>query len=439
MENETLFEKVDHKDDGQALRPLSYRMRPETFEQFAGQEHILGKGKILRRMIEHDCFQSVVLWGPPGCGKNSLASMIALMTKRDFVSINAVEANTSHLRKTVETSRFHLQQSGRRTLLFIDEIHRFNKAQQDLLLPYVEAGDVVLIGATTHNPVFSLISPLRSRSHIFELKALKKDDIRKILNFSLEKENERLKRNIKVEKGAFDLIVEKCGGDARIALNTLETAISTTDKKSPAITVQLVSECLPYAAVRYDKDESEHYDTISIFIKSLRGSDPDAALYWLGKMISAGEDPLFIARRLAIFASEDIGMADPRALIIADSTMRLVGEIGLPESRIILSQAVIYMATAQKSNASYMAIDSVLQEIQSQGVEHVPEFVRKTPSERTEEYKYSHDFRNGISGQDYREAEKIYYNPKDTGYESIIRKRIGLWRKIKSKKKSGKR
>ena len=385
MENYTLFENIEDQDT-LYQRPLAFRMRPKSFDEFVGQEHIVGSDKLLRKMIQTDCFQSIILWGPPGCGKNSLASLIAFLTRRNFVSINAVEANTNTLRKTVETAKFRLKQSGKRSLLFIDEIHRFNKAQQDLLLPYVEEGDIAMIGATTHNPVFSLITALRSRSHVFELKPLKKREIITVLKAAVKKEREKEVEKFRIEEGVFEMIAEKCGGDARIALNTLEIAIAVSCGDN-VITADIVSECLPFAAVRYDKDESEHYDTISIFIKSMRGSDPDGAVYWLGKMIAGGEDPLFIARRLAIFASEDIGMADPRALQIADSTLRLVSEIGMPEARIILSHAAIYMATSPKSNASYQAIDNVLRDIQSHSSNAVPDFVRKT-TEQPKNHKF---------------------------------------------------
>ncbi|MCK5706135.1 MAG: replication-associated recombination protein A [Candidatus Aureabacteria bacterium] len=434
MDDISLFSEIDNKKSSLS-RPLAYRMRPCSFDDFIGQENILGKDKLLRRMILNDCLQSVILWGPPGSGKNSLASLMAFLTKREFVSINAVESNTNALRKTAQNARYNLNHLNKRTLLFIDEIHRFNKAQQDLLLPYVEEGDLTLIGATTHNPVFSLITALRSRSHIFELKPLRKSDIRIILINALQSINKDKKDKVTVSDDVIDRIADRCGGDARIALNTLELSLQTYHKTAP-ITVDVIDECLPHAVVKYDKDESEHYDTISIFIKSMRGSDPDAAVFWLGKMLASGEDPLFIARRIAIFASEDIGMADPQALLIADSSMRLVAEIGMPEARIILSHAVIYMSTALKSNASFSAINAVLSDIESNGVEDIPDFIRKTPNKNNEKYLYSHNYKEGITGQDYRSEKKLYYNPKDTGYESVIRKRIGLWKKIKARNSS---
>jgi putative ATPase len=432
MEN-TLFSKKDNTSD-MNLRPLAYRMRPARLEDFIGQGHILDEGKLLNRLIGKDCIQSVILWGPPGCGKNSLALLIASLTKRNFISLNAVESDTQHLRKTVETSRFNLQQFSKKTVVFIDEIHRFNKAQQDLLLPYIEEGDITLIGATTYNPVYSLIGALRSRSHIFELKPLKKEDIIKIIKKAIQKEQEKTDFPILISEDVLRIIAEKCGGDARIALNTIEVIILSLDGNKNTVTKALVEDCLPKAAVRYDKDDSGHYDTISIYIKSMRGSDPDSAVYWLGKMIEGGEDTAYIARRLCIFASEDIGMADPKAILIADSALHLVSEIGMPEARIVLSHATIYMATAPKSNSSIIAIDNAINDIKTEGAEDAPGFVRKT-GEKKEKYVYSHDSPEGITGQDYRESSKIYYIPGNKGYESLIQKRTDLWKQIKQKRK----
>jgi putative ATPase len=430
---DTLFSKKVNNSD-MSLRPLAYRMRPSKLEDFIGQGHILDEGKLLNRLIEKDCIQSVILWGPPGCGKNSLALLIASLTKRNFISLNAVESDTQHLRKTVETSRFNLQQFGKKTVVFIDEIHRFNKAQQDLLLPYIEEGDVTLIGATTYNPAYSLIGALRSRSLIFELKPLKKEDIVKIANRAIQKEQEKIDFPILISEEVLRIIAEKCGGDARIALNTVEVIILSIDKNNNTVTRSFVEECLPKTAVRYDKDESEHYDTISIYIKSMRGSDPDSAVYWLGKMIEGGEDPAYIARRLCIFASEDIGMADPKAILIADSALHLVSEIGMPEARIVLSHATIYLATAPKSNSSIIAIDNAINDIKTEGAEDAPDFVRKTGVKK-ENYVYSHDSPEGITGQDYRGSSKIYYIPGNKGYESLIQKRTDLWKQIKQKRK----
>ena len=358
-----LFEQDKAGDGGAEARPLAARMRPRELADVVGQEHILSDGKLLRRAIEADRLGSIILYGPPGCGKTTIAEVIARSTNRHFERSSGVLANVAILRDLLKKAE-HLKSSRQEeTILFIDEIHRFNKAQQDVLLPYVENGSVTLIGATTHNPFFSINSPLTSRSQIFELEPLSEQAIVALLKRAIDSDEQLSQLDIAVDGEALEHLARVCEGDARRALNALEIGILTTGEDADGkihFTRGDAEESIQKKAVQYDHDEDGHYDTISAFIKSVRGSDPNAAVYWLAKMLYAGEDPRFIARRLVILASEDIGNADPRGLAVASDCMRAVEFVGMPEARIILAQATTYLATAPKSNASYLAVDSAL-------------------------------------------------------------------------------
>jgi len=410
--------------------PLAARMRPTTLDEVVGQEHILGPGKLLRRVIEADRLTNVIFYGPPGCGKTTLAEVIAQTTSRNFVRLSGVLSGVADVRKLCERARTELGGAG--TILFIDEIHRFNKSQQDVLLPYVEDGSVVLIGATTHNPNFFINTPLTSRSLVFELHALDPVSIARLMKRALtdvEKGFGRIPSNLADD--ACDFLAAICEGDARHALTALEIAMRSTPADASGVvqlTLDVIQECVQRRQVRYDKTEDGHYDTISAFIKSIRGSDPDAAIYWLAKMLTAGEDPRFIARRLVISASEDIGNADPRGLSIAVSAMQACEFVGMPECRINLAQVTTYLATAPKSNASCLAIDEAMADIESGSVQPIPEHlknkhVRAIGSAEVTEYKYPHDFANHFVNQNYLGVPKSYYRPTDQGYELTIARR----------------
>lgn len=410
--------------------PLAARMRPGTIDEVVGQRHILGEGKLLRRVIEADRLTNVIFYGPPGCGKTTLAEVIAKTTKRNFVRLSGVLSGVADIRKICDRARNEL--GGKGTILFIDEIHRFNKSQQDVLLPYVEDGTVVLIGATTHNPNFFINTPLTSRSLVFELKGLSADEIAEVLKRAL---NDREKGcgaiPSCIDDDALSFLSTICDGDARHALTALEIAMRSTppgDDDVVHLTLDVIQECVQRRQVRYDKSEDGHYDTISAFIKSIRGSDPDAAVYWLGKMLVAGEDPRFIARRLVISASEDIGNADPRGISVAVAAMQACEFVGMPECAINLSQATTYLATAPKSNASCMAISEAMADIESGAVQPVPEHlknkhVKAIGSETVTEYKYPHNFANHYVKQEYMGVPKSYYRPTQEGYEATISKR----------------
>ena len=355
-------EKLNSKDS-----PLAVRMRPQSLDEFVGQEHILGKGKLLRRAIEADRVSSLVLFGPPGVGKTSLAGCIVSMTKSYFAPINATTSNVEELRKIIAAAKLKRNNTERKTILFIDEIHRFNKAQQDVLLPDIEAGNPVLIGATVHNPYFSIASPLLSRSLVCELKSLKEKDIAQILNSALKNKDKGFGNlKIKMSEGALNFLSKTCEGDARRALNALEIGALTTVKDKDGFIdfdLKVAEESIQKKAVVYDHDEDAHYDTASAFIKSMRGSDPDAALYWMAKMLYAGEEARFIARRICILAAEDVGNADPLALVLANAALSVCEFVGMPEARIPLAQAVVYVSCAPKSNASYLAIEKAYDDI----------------------------------------------------------------------------
>ncbi|MFA5410740.1 MAG: replication-associated recombination protein A [Candidatus Omnitrophota bacterium] len=419
---------ADNKD-----LPLAVRMRPANLDEFVGQEHLLGKGKLLRRAITADRINSLVLYGPPGSGKTSLAWCIANTTKAHYVAINATTSNVEELRKIIALAKSRKANTGRKTLLFIDEIHRFNKAQQDVLLPDVEDGNPILIGATVHNPYFSLVAPLLSRSLVCELKALKEKDILSILNAALhDKERGLGNVKIKIDKKALAFLAKTSEGDARRALNALEVGVLTTPKTKEGwinFDLGVASESIQKKAVVYDKDEDAHYDTASAFIKSMRGSDPDAALYWMAKMLYAGEDPRFIARRVCILAAEDVGNADPLALVLANAALQISEFVGMPEARIPLAQAVVYVSCAPKSNASYLAIEKATQDIESKKVQEVPDHLKDATLDAEglghgEGYKYAHDFPGHYVKQKYTRRKVKYYEPTDIGYEAKIKQRL---------------
>jgi len=419
--------------------PLASRMRPRSLEDIVGQESLLGPGRLLRRAIEADRLTSIILFGPPGCGKTSLAEVIASATQRAFERTSGVLANVAVLRDLIRLAEQHHTASGRSTILFIDEIHRFNKAQQDVLLPHVENGTVTLIGATTHNPQFFINGPLVSRSLVFELSPLSEDATVSLLRRALSDPNGLAEHKVRADDDALKHLARMCEGDARRALNALEIAVLTTPpgaKGTIRLTSEVAEASIQKKMILYDHDEDGHYDTISAFIKSLRGSDPNAAVYWLAKMLYAGEDPRFVARRLVIFASEDIGNADPRALMLAVSAMHASEFVGMPEARIILSHAATYLATAPKSNASYVAIDKAWSDVESGRVLPVPRHLRnkkpRTDNEREKpdgEYRYPHDYAGHLVDQEYVPTSTVYYEPSEQGYEDTIKKRIEGWKK----------
>jgi putative ATPase len=415
-------------------------MRPETLEEILGQDHILGPGKLLRRVIEADRLTNLIFYGPPGCGKTTLAEVIARATRRRFERTSGVLSNVAALRAVCEGAK--LFRDGPGTVLFVDEIHRFNKSQQDVLLPYVENGTVTLIGATTHNPNVFVNSPLTSRSLVFELRPLTEDAIAALIRRALAdipRGLGRLSADITPEAVAF--LAAICDGDARRALTALEVAALSTPPGADGVvrlTHPVVEECVQRKMVLYDKDEDGHYDTISAFIKSVRGSDPHAAVYWLAKMLEAGEDPRFIARRLIILASEDIGNADPRGLTLAVAAMQAVEFIGMPEGRIPLAQATTYLATAPKSNAAYLAVDEALADVRSGRALAVPEHLKNRHTgaiggEEVTAYKYPHDYDQHTVQQDYLPVGKHYYRPTAQGYEDTIAKRMALVTRLKQK------
>jgi putative ATPase len=428
--------------------PLAERMRPRSIAEFSGQEHLLGEGRILRSMIETDSLASLILWGPPGCGKTTLAHIVAAETKAHFIFFSAILSGVKEIRETFrEAERYAAR--GIRTILFIDEIHRFNKSQQDAFLPYIEKGVVTIIGATTENPSFEVIAPLLSRCRVLTLKQLEPDTVKSLLMQALTDPERGLgTRDITATSEALDFLAAQADGDARTALNTLEIAagLASIDKETGGgiVTIETAQEAFQKKALLYDKGGEEHYNVISAFIKSLRGSAPDAALYWLARMLEAGEDPLFILRRMIIMASEDIGNADPRALQVAVSALQAFQVIGMPEGRIIMGQAVTYLATAPKSNASYAGINSALAEVRKSGALPVPLHIRNAPTKLMKEqgygkgYQYAHDYEDGFSGQEClpeKLAGRKFYEPKGHGYEKNIIERLE-WLKNRSRRPS---
>lgn len=417
------------------LQPLAARMRPRHIDEVVGQDHILGQGKLLRRLIEVDRLGSIILYGPPGCGKTSIAEAIAAVTRRRFERTSGVLANVASLRAVLAAADHRKKADGIETILFIDEIHHFNKSQQDILLPHVEDGTVTLIGATTHNPFFFINSPLTSRSQVFQLNPVSEEAIITLLNRALVDERGLGGHPVDVDPEALAHLARVCEGDGRRALNALEIAVMSTPPNEQFrihVTAEVMEESIQKKAVNYDRDEDGHHDTISAFIKSVRGSDPHAAIYWLAKMIYAGEDPRFIARRLVILASEDVGNADPRGLTVATSAMEAVAFVGMPEGRIILAQATTYLATAPKSNASYLAIDRALADVEKGRVLPVPKHLRSASYKGAEKlghvgYKYAHDFDGHFVDQEYMPTSAVYYTPTAAGYEDVIGKRMADW------------
>jgi putative ATPase len=415
-------------------------MRPQTFAEFVGQEHLVAEGRVLRKCIEADQLPSMVLWGPPGSGKTTLAHIIANVTRAHFSPLSAVSAGVADLRRVIGEARKRLKSSGQRTILFVDEIHRFNKAQQDAVLPFVENGTVTFIGATTENPSFEVISPLLSRCRVFRLNLLSDEDVGLIVERAIkDKERGLGKPPIAVSEEALRHLVTISNGDARVALNALEMATSATlpdGDGSRSIDLSAIEEALQHRALLYDKSGDQHYDLISALHKSLRGSDPDASLYWLGRMLEAGEDPLYIARRLVRFASEDVGVADPQALVITVAAQQAVHFVGLPEGNLALAEAVVYLATAPKSNSLYQAYSRVQKDVQQGRNEPVPLHLRNPVTGLMRQmgygwgYKYAHDHPDHFIKQQNLPASlqgKRYYVPTEQGYEKEVADRLKKW------------
>lgn len=429
-------------------QPLAARMRPRTLDEFTGQEEILGPGKLLRRAIESDrLFSSIILWGPAGTGKTSLANIIANKTASHFETLSAVLAGVADIRRVVEQARERFNLYAQRTILLVDEIHRFNKAQQDALLPHVENGTIILIGATTENPYFEVNSALLSRSRVFQFKPLTKEATLALLQRALtDKERGYGARNIEITSDALAHLAEIAGGDARSALNALELAVESTLPEADGFTrvnLQVAQESIQRRVLRYDKSSDEHYDTVSAFIKSMRGSDPDAALYYLAKMLYAGEDPEFIARRMIIFASEDIGNAAPLALVVAVAAMQALQFVGLPEAQLNLAQCAIYLASAPKSNST-LGIGAALSDVERLGTLEIPNHLKDSSRDAIalghgKGYKYPHDFENHFVVQQYLPNEvrgKFYYHPGALGEEARIAERLRVWREQMGKRET---
>ncbi|PIP16169.1 MAG: hypothetical protein COX46_03930, partial [bacterium (Candidatus Ratteibacteria) CG23_combo_of_CG06-09_8_20_14_all_48_7] len=439
---ETLF-PVDEKEDRKSA-PLAVRMRPQNLEEFVGQEEILGEGKLLRRAIVSDTLTSVILYGPPGIGKTTLAHIIARHTKGIFERLNAVTSGVTEIRQIMAGARERKRSHHRKTILFVDEIHRFNKAQQDAFMEDVEEGNIILVGATTHNPFFALATPLLSRSRVFELKPLSDQDIVSILKRTLKDKKRGLGNyRVEIKDEALAHLAKSAEGDTRRALNSLEVAVLTTppgSNKTISIDLAVAQEVTAKKAIRYDRLEDEHFDTISAFIKSVRGSDPDAALYYLAKMLEGGEDPRFIARRLVILASEDIGNADPSALTLAVSTFQAVDFIGMPEARITLAQATTYLACAPKSNASYVAVEKATDDVKQGRVLPIPPYLRvgtypgAKKLGRGQGYLYPHNFTGRVVSQKYLTEDRQYYFPTEEGQEAEIKERLENLKEMKKTK-----
>jgi putative ATPase len=434
-----LFPRSQAAPATSAPAPLAERMRPRTIDEFVGQEHLLGPGRVLREMIEGGQVESLILWGPPGSGKTTLAHLLAAASGAHAVSFSAVLQGVKELRQVVEEAGDELRRTGKRTVLFVDEIHRFNKAQQDAFLPHVEAGTVTLIGATTENPSFEVIPPLLSRTRVLVLEALTEEAVGAVITRALEDADRGLgAARLALEPEARAFLVAHAQGDARVALNTLELAARLgRGRRTRELDLPLVEEAAQQRALRYDKAGEEHYNVISAFIKSLRGGDPDAAVYWMMRMLEAGEDPLFIARRMVIFAAEDVGNAEPQALQVAIAAKDAVHFVGLPEGRIPLAQAATFLATCPKSNASYRAMLSAAEDVKRSGVLPVPLHLRNAPTPLMKGlgygagYLYPHDYEDALVEQDYLPDELVgrtYYEPTDRGREREIGERLRTWR-----------
>ena len=428
-----LFEYM-REQNMESESPLASRLRPTTLEEVVGQQHIVGKDKLLYRAIKADKLSSIILYGPPGTGKTTLAKVIANTTSAEFMQINATSSGKKDMEEVVTAAKNNRGMYGRKTILFIDEIHRFNKGQQDYLLPFVEDGTIILIGATTDNPYFEVNGALLSRSIIFELKKLSKEDIRTLLLRAVnDKEKGMGSYNAQIDEDALEFLSDVSNGDARAALTAIELGILTTERSEDGvihITIDVASECIQKRVISYDKTGDNHYDTISAFIKSMRGSDPDAAVYYLARMLYAGEDVKFIARRIMILASEDIGNADPMALVVASATAQAVERVGMPEAQIILAQAVTYMASAPKSNAAVEAISKAMKVVEKTKTPPVPAHLQDAHYGAAEKlghglgYKYAHSYKNHYVKQQYLPdglTDEVFYEPSENGYEQTIR------------------
>ena len=442
-----LFEPASPRPEPRnASQPLAERMRPARLEEFVGQEHLLGPGKLLSGMLGSGKLRSLIFWGPPGSGKTTLARLIAKSANAVSVNFSAVTSGVKDLKKIVQEAE-ELQRAGRSTVLFVDEIHHFNKAQQDNFLPHVERGTLILIGATTENPSFEVISPLLSRCQVLVLKMLAPEEVGKVIDGALNDDQRGLGQwRLGISPEGREFLIQQSQGDCRTALNALENAATLAESQGgKEIALAHIQEALQTRALRYDKSGEEHYNVISAFIKSMRGSDPDAALYWMMRMLEAGEDPLFIARRMVIFAAEDVGNADPQALQVAIAAKDAVHFVGLPEGKIPLAQAVTYLASAPKSNASYKAMLAAAQDVKEHGALPVPLHLRNAPTGLMQDlgygkgYRYAHDFQDHIVDQEHLPKELLgrrYYAPGDSGQEGEIRSRLKLWEQKKRERKS---
>ncbi len=430
--------------------PLAERMRPRTLEEIAGQEDLLGPGKPLQAIAARGQLPSIIFWGPPGCGKTTIARVLARLVDANFISFSAVLSGVKELRAIIGEAQEGKRSGGPKTVLFVDEIHRFNKAQQDAFLPHVESGLITLIGATTENPSFEIINPLLSRCHVFTLKPLSRDDLRKLLHRGLKDRERGLgSMELSISREAEEAIIDYADGDARSLYNLLEfsaeiAVAKRAEGKGAAITLDDVEQAAQKRVLRYDKAGEEHYNLISAFHKSLRGSDPDAALYWMARMLEGGEDPHYVARRMIRFASEDVGNADPQALQVAMDALRAYDFLGSPEGELALAQAALYLATAPKSNAVYEAYGKAQSDARKYGSLPVPLHIRNAPTKLMKElgygkgYKYAHDYPDGLAYQEYFPTElknRIYYQPTSRGHERIIKDRLDKWRKILAKRR----